>query len=68
MVMELSPRISELAAQLLYYRAAAAWGSGETFEVPNGAGEWVDLTKLFEQYTMLKILKGENRGNSKNSE
>jgi hypothetical protein len=68
MVMELSPRISELAAQLLYYRAAAAWGSGETFEVPNGAGEWVDLTKLFEQYTMLKILKGENDGNSKNSE
>ena len=66
--MELSPRISELAAQLLYYRAAAAWGSGETFEVPNGAGEWVDLTKLFEQYTMLKILKGENDGNSKNSE
>ena len=64
--MERSPRISELAAQLLYYRAAAAWGHGETFEVPDSAGEWVDLTKLFEQYTMLKILKGENDGNSKN--
>jgi hypothetical protein len=68
MVMELSPTIHENAAQLLYHRAAAAWGNGETLEVPDGVGEWVDLTKLFEQYTMLKILKGENRGNSKNSE
>jgi hypothetical protein len=67
MVMELSPTIHESAAELLYYRAASAWGSGETFEVPNGAGKWIDLTKLFEQYTMLKILKGENRGNRKNS-
>ena len=66
MVQELSPRINENAAELLYHRAAAAWGSGETFEVPDGAGKWVDLTKLFEQYTMLKILKGENDGNSKN--
>ena len=66
MVIERSPIITKHAAQLLYYRAAAAWGSGETFEVPDGAGEWVDLTKLFEQYTMLKILKGENDGNSKN--
>ena len=68
MVTERSPMISELAALLLYHRAAAAWGSGETFEVPDGAGGSADLTKLFEQYTMLKILKGENRGNSKISE
>ena len=67
MVMELSPTIHENAAELLYHRAATAWGHGETLEVPNRAGGWVDLTKLFEQYTMLKILKGENRGNSKNS-
>lgn len=36
-------------------------------DVPNGVGEWVDLTKLFEQYTMIQILKGKNDGNSKNS-
>ena len=66
MVCELSPRISELAAQLLYHRAAAAWGNGETLEVPNGAGKWIDLTKLFEQYRMIQILKGETHGNSKN--
>ena len=66
MVMELSPTIHENAAQLLYHRAASAWGSGETFEVPDGAGKWVDLTKLFEQYRMIQILKGENDGNSKN--
>ena len=68
MVMELSPTIHENAAQLLYHRAATAWGNGETLEVPNGVGEWVDLTKLFEQYTMLKILKGEKHGNSKDSD
>ena len=66
MVMELSPTIHENAAQLLYHRAAAAWCHGETLEVPNGAGEWVDLTKLFEQCRMIQILKGENDGNSKN--
>ena len=66
--MELSPTIHENAALLLYHRAASAWGSGETLEVPNGAGEWVDLTKLFEQYRMIQILKGESNGNSKNSE
>lgn len=67
MVMELSPTIHENAAELLYHRAATAWGHGETFEVSNGVGEWVDLTKLFEQYTMIQILKGKNDGNSKNS-
>jgi CRISPR/Cas system endoribonuclease Cas6 (RAMP superfamily) len=67
MVCELSPIINENAAELLYHRAAAAWGSGETFEVSNGVGEWIDLTKLFEQYRMIQILKGENRGNSKSS-
>ena len=67
MVMELSPTIHEFAAELLYHRAAAAWGNDQKLEVPNGVGEWVDLTKLFEQYTMIQILKGKNDGNSKNS-
>jgi len=67
MVQDLSPTIHENAAELLYHRAASAWGCGETFEVPNGVGEWVDLTKLFEQYRMIQILKGKNDGNSKNS-
>jgi CRISPR/Cas system endoribonuclease Cas6 (RAMP superfamily) len=67
MVQDLSPRINENAAELLYHRAAAAWCSGDTFEVPNGVGEWIDLTKLFEQYRMIQILKGKNDGNSKNS-
>jgi CRISPR/Cas system endoribonuclease Cas6 (RAMP superfamily) len=68
MVQDLSPTINENAAELLYHRAASAWGCGETFEVPNGVGEWVDLTKLFEQYRMIQILKGESKnGNSKNS-
>ena len=66
MVIERSPIITKHAAQLLYHRAASAWGSGETFEVPDGAGKWIDLTKLFEQYRMIQILKGENDGNSKN--
>ena len=67
MVMELSPRIDENAAELLYHRAAAAWGPGQKLEVPHGMGKWVDLTKLFEQYRMIEILKGKNDGNSKNS-
>ena len=68
MVTERSPMINKHAALLLYHRAAAAWGNGEILEVPDGAGGYADLTKLFEQYTMLKILKGENYGNSKDSE
>lgn len=67
MVMELSPMINENAAELLYHRAATAWDNDQKLEVPNGVGEWVDLTKLFEQYTMIQILKGKNDGNSKNS-
>jgi CRISPR/Cas system endoribonuclease Cas6 (RAMP superfamily) len=67
MVCELSPMINENAAELLYHRAATAWGNDQKLEVPNGVGEWVDLTKLFEQYRMIQILKGKNDGNSKNS-
>jgi len=59
MVQELSPTIHENAAELLYHRAAAAWGHDQKLEVPNGMGKWVDLTKLFEQYRMLQVLKGE---------
>lgn len=68
MVTERSPIINEHAALLLYHRAAAAWGNGEILEVPDGAGGYADLTKLFEQYRMIQILKGESKnGNSKDS-
>ena len=64
MVTESSPIIPEHAAELFYHRAAAAWGSNQKLEVADGMGGWVDLTKLFEQYRMLQILKGENNGDS----
>jgi hypothetical protein len=59
MVMESSPIITEPAAELLYHRAASAWGSDQLLQVADGTGGWVDLTKLFEQYRILQVLKGE---------
>ena len=59
MVMESSPIVNEHAAEGFYHRAASAWGSGQTLQVADGIGGWVDLTKLFEQYRMLQVLKGE---------
>ena len=64
MLTEASPLIPEHVAEVFYHRAATAWGYNQKLEVSDGRGGWVDLTTLFEQYTMLKILKGENRGNS----
>ena len=57
--MDSSPIVTEHAAELFYHRAATAWGFGEKLEVADGLGGWVNLTELFEQYTMLRILKGE---------
>jgi hypothetical protein len=59
MVMGSSPIITEHAAESLYHRAAAAWGSDQVLRVPDGVGGWVDLTDLFEKYRMLVLLKGE---------
>jgi hypothetical protein len=51
--------ISENVAELMYHRAASAYGFGQQLVLgPGGPGE-VDLTKLFEQYRMLEIIKGE---------
>ncbi len=56
--MESAPIVNEATAEFFYHRAAAAWGSGQSLEIADGMGGWVDLTKLFEQYRMLQILKG----------
>jgi hypothetical protein len=57
LVMQESPVLSESAAELLYYRAATAWGHDQKYEIPNGVGGWVDLTKLYEQCKLLSVLK-----------
>jgi hypothetical protein len=57
LVMQQSPILSESAAELLYFRAATAWGHDQKFEIANGVGGWVDLTKLYEQFKLLSILK-----------
>jgi hypothetical protein len=57
LVMQESPILSESAAELLYFRAATAWGSNQKFEIANGVGGWVNLTKLYEQFKLLSILK-----------
>jgi hypothetical protein len=59
LVTESVPIISNRAAELLYYRAATAWGMGQQFTVPNGTGGRVDLTNLFEQCKLIAILKGD---------
>lgn len=43
-------------AETMYHMAAAAWGRGQTMTVRSGP-EDIDLTKMFEQYRMLQILK-----------
>jgi hypothetical protein len=57
LVMQQSPILSESAAELLYFRAATAWGHNQKFEIADGIGGWVDLTKLYEQFKLLSILK-----------
>ena len=57
LVMQQSPILSESAAELLYFRAATAWGHNQKFEIADGIGGWVDLTKLYEQFKLLSVLK-----------
>ena len=57
MVTESSPIISEHVAELFYHRAATAWGCDQKLEVADGMGGRVDLTKLYEQYRIIKALK-----------
>ena len=62
LVMQQSPILTESAAELLYFRAATAWGSGYQLTIPDGIGGNVDLTKLYEQFKILSLLKGEHNG------
>jgi len=48
--------ISDYQAETMYHMAAAAWGEGQTWTMRSG-GRDIDLTKLFEQYRMLQVLK-----------
>jgi hypothetical protein len=57
LVMQQSPILSESAAELLYFRAATAWGHDQKLEIADGIGGWVDLTKLYEQFKLLSLLK-----------
>jgi len=57
MLIESAPIVDHRTTQILYHRAASAWAYGQTLQIADGLGGWVDLTKLFEQYRMLKILK-----------
>jgi len=59
MLIEASPIVDHRTTQILYHRAASAWAYGQTLQIADGLGGWVDLTKLFEQYRMLQVLKGE---------
>ena len=51
----------------LFDRCVVAWGYGQEYYY-QGHGATVDLTKLYEQYKILSILKGEHNGNSEDSE
>jgi hypothetical protein len=62
MVTEASPLIDENVAEIMFHRAATAWGMDQRLEVANGMGGWVDLTKLFEQYKIIETLKGNHHG------
>jgi len=63
LVLQESPILTESAAELLYFRAATAWGHNQILQIPNGSGGWVDLTKLYEQCKIMSLLKGEHNGN-----
>jgi len=63
LAIEACPLLTEAAAELLYFRAATAWGSNQQFEIADGMGGQVDLTKLYEQCKIMSLLKGEYNGN-----
>ena len=58
MLTESAPIVDHRTTQILYHRAASAWAWGQTLQIADGLGGLADLTKLFEQYRMLQILKG----------
>jgi hypothetical protein len=63
MVQESAPfPISDQVADLMYHRAASAYGFGQTLILGPGSPDELDLTKTFEQYRMLEILRGEQHG------
>jgi hypothetical protein len=62
MVTEMSPLMNERTAELMFYRAATAWGSDQILEIADGTGGWVNLTKLFEQFKLIEMLKGNHNG------
>ena len=59
LAIEACPVLNERMAELLYFRVATAWGADQQLRIPDGIGGWVDLTKLYEQYKLLTILKGD---------
>ena len=59
LVRESAPLLSEQVSELMYHRAAVAWAMDETLTVADGLGGWADLTKIYDQYRILAILKGE---------
>ena len=61
MVTEAAPMITQSAAELLYFRAATAWGMGQQLTVPNGIGGDVDLTKIYEQFKLMDLLKADHK-------
>ena len=61
LVTESAPIITESAAELLYYRAVTAWSTNTKFEIQDGIGGWVDLTKIYEQCKLIQLLKAEHK-------
>ena len=43
--------------ETMYHMAVAAWGRNEQMALNPGSPNEIDLTKLYEQYRMLTILK-----------
>ncbi len=59
-------KIDDSYAFNLYQRIAITWGMGDQYFIQGP--ERVDLTKLFEDYKLLAILKGTYHGSEINSE
>lgn len=57
LVKEAAPMLTESAAECLYYRAVTAWATNTKFEIQDGVGGWVDLTKIYEQCKLIDALK-----------
>ena len=51
----------------ILHRTAVAWAHDQTYYLQSGP-ERVDLTKLYEQYKLVNILKGNDHGQEVSSE